>query len=62
MKAVWSPGAWTPKRCALWRSFDRPMKDRLEKWVWAEQMQAYPHKTQLPKGYEGESECQTLAA
>ena len=49
--ARWTPGAWTPARCALWRSFDAEQRTRLERWVAAEQERGTHHKTQLPEKF-----------
>ena len=46
--ASWSPGAWTPARCTLWHSMDTDMRDRLEKWIWAEGERGKCHASQLP--------------
>jgi len=46
----WSPGSWTPARCALWRSFEgKALRDRLAGWVDAEKKAGFCHKAELPK-------------
>lgn len=49
----WNPGAWTPKRHALWLEFQaagrEDLMSRLVAWAWAEHVKGKCHATQLPE-------------
>lgn len=32
----WAPGAWTPKRCAVWFAMAEHLRKEFEAWVMAE--------------------------
>ncbi len=48
LKAAWKPGAWTPTRCAHWRSLEPEARPKFEAWVSAERERGYAHERELP--------------
>lgn len=48
----WSPGAWTPKGCAVWNKLEGDAKADLEKWVTDEGQRETTYPTQLLPEHE----------
>lgn len=46
---MWKPGAFTPARCALWRTLDDERQGRLTRWILREEDRGVCHSQELPK-------------
>ena len=40
----WKAGAWTPRRCAVWRALEGDVRTTFEAWVNAEAGFGYAHE------------------
>lgn len=48
----WSPGAWTPKRCAVWYALAEELRVAFSDWVAEEAKKGEPYASQILPEHE----------